>query len=97
MISGPYKVLHFYAQPEIAMLFDLSQDLGEVNNIAKQDPDSHRKLYGEMMEYLQQVGVRFPKANRNYDPKFYKQLKDYQQHALWGQLEGRRRLEGDEK
>ena len=35
-------------------------------------PDTHRKLHGEMMAYLKQVGARFPKVNPGYDAEAYK-------------------------
>lgn len=97
MISGSHKVLHFYAQPDIPMLFDLSGDFGEVSNIARQHPETHKRLHDEMMSYLNEVGARFPKTNPNYDPEFYRQLKNYQEHQMWGPFEGRRPLEDDEK
>ena len=43
MISGSFKVLHFYDRPEIPMLFDVSADIGEVTNIAKNQPITHKK------------------------------------------------------
>jgi arylsulfatase A len=57
-ISGSSKVIHFYHQPDIPMLFDLSGDIGEVKNIAKQQPEKHQKLHSEMMRYLKEVGAR---------------------------------------
>jgi arylsulfatase A-like enzyme len=97
VVSGRYKVMHFYAQPDIPMLFDVSQDIGEVSNIAKEYPQIHKKLHDEMMSYLKEVGARFPKKNPNYDPVFYKQLKEYKERTQWGPFEGKRPLEEDEK
>jgi arylsulfatase A-like enzyme len=97
MISGASKVVHFYERPEIPMLFDLSKDLGEVANIATQRPDTHKKLHGEMMAYLKQVGARFPKVNPGYDAEAYRSLKDYAERAMLGPFEGKRPLEEDEK
>lgn len=59
MISGVSKVVHFYERPELPMLFDLSKDMGEVENIATLQADTHKKLHGEMMAYLKQVGGAF--------------------------------------
>ncbi|VGO23507.1 sulfatase-like hydrolase/transferase [Pontiella sulfatireligans] len=96
IVSGSYKVMHFYERPDIPMLFDLSKDPGEVNNVAKQYPETHKRLFGEMMTYLQDVDARFPKANPDYDPEVYKKLKNYNKYIKWGPFEGKRPLEEDE-
>lgn len=97
MISGKHKILYFYAQPDIPLLFDLSEDLGEVSNIARERPELHKQLRGEMMSYLKTVGARFPKVNPDYDPQFHQSLKDYETHVRWGPFEGKRELDEDEK
>jgi arylsulfatase A-like enzyme len=48
IVSGRFKVLHFYAEPDIPILIDLSQDLGEVSNIARQHPEAQPKLYDDL-------------------------------------------------
>jgi len=97
VISGKYKVLHFYEFPDIPMLFDLSKDPGEVSNIAKQHPEIQKKLYDEMMGYLKEVGARFPKVNPNYDPAKYRKDKKTEYRIKWGPFEGQRPLDEDEK
>ena len=96
IVSGDKKVMHFYASPDIPMLFDLSDDPGEVRNIARQHPQVHERLYAEMMRYFKQVGARIPKRNPNYDPAEYQKHKDYPEHVMWGPFEGDRPLEEDE-
>ena len=96
MISGSFKVLHFYDRPEIPMLFDVSADIGEVTNIAKNRPRTHKKMYDQMMHYLEEVGARFPKVNPEYDPEVYRENRDFKRRNMWGPFEGRRALEDDE-
>ncbi len=96
MISGSFKVLHFYDRPGIPMLFDVSADVGEVTNIAKYQSKTHKKMYNEMMLYLEEVGARFPKVNPEYDPDIYREHKDFKKRTMWGAFEGRRALEDDE-
>jgi arylsulfatase A-like enzyme len=96
MISGKYKVAHFYERPDIPMLFDLSRDIGEVTNIAKQNPEIHKKLYDEMMGYLKKVGARFPKVNPDYDLEEYIKDKKNEYRIKWGPFEGQRTLDDDE-
>ena len=78
------------------MLFDISQDPGEVSNIAKQDPDTHKKLYDEMMSYFDEVGALFPKVNPNYNPEEYRKERKTRERLQWGPFEGDRPLEDDE-
>lgn len=96
MVSGSFKVIHFYEFPDIPMLFNISGDIGEVTNIAKQNPEKHKKLYGEMMSYLEQVGARFPKINPNYDPEGYKMDRSTKERLQWGPFERKRMLDDDE-
>ncbi|MFC2115080.1 sulfatase-like hydrolase/transferase [Bacteroidota bacterium] len=96
IISGSTKVMHFYEHPDIPMLFDISQDPGEVSNIAKQKPETHQKLYDEMMSYFDEVGALFPKVNPNYNPEEYRKERKTRERLQWGPFEGDRPLEDDE-
>ena len=97
VISGKTKVMHFYEQPDMPMMFELSSDPGEVSNVAKQHPETHKRLFGEMMRYFDEVGARLPKANPDYDPAVYQKLKNYDKYMEWGPFEAKRPLEADEK
>jgi arylsulfatase A-like enzyme len=97
IVSGTRKVIHFYEQPDVPMLFDLKVDEGEVKNIASENPEEHKIFYNEMMQYLKEVGARFPMKNPNYNPGVYKNTKDYERRMMWGPFEGKRPLEEDEK
>jgi hypothetical protein len=89
--------MHFYEFPDIPMLFDIGSDPGEVKNIAKQDPETHRELYDEMMRYFEEVGARFPRVNPDYDPEEYRKDRRTRERIMWGPFEGERPLEDDEK
>lgn len=97
VVSGELKLLHFYERPDIPMLFDLSDDIGEVNNIARDRPEEHRRLFDEMMSYLHSVGARIPKMNPNYDPETYMAQEQFDIRVQWGPFEGRRPLDEDER
>jgi arylsulfatase A-like enzyme len=97
IVSGTWKVMHFYEAPDIPMLFDLSSDEGEVKNIASEEPEEHMALFNEMMRYLGEVGARIPKKNPEYDPEVYKQANGYDNRLKWGPFKGERPLEEDER
>ena len=96
IVSGSYKVMHFYERPDMPMLFDLSKDPGEVSNMAKQNPETHKRLFEQMMSYLNAVDARFPKKNPDYDPDAYQQDKNTEYRIKWGPFEGKRSLDEDE-
>jgi len=97
VVSGNHKLLHFYDQPDVPMLFDLSQDIGEVHNIAAHQPEKHAHLYKDMMAYFDKVGARLPQPNPDFDPRAYQQDEDFDKRKAWGAFRGSRPLEADEK
>jgi arylsulfatase A-like enzyme len=96
IISGESKVLHFYETPEIKMLFDRTNDFGEVNNIAKEDPKKHKELYDEMMRYFVEFDAKFPKVNPTYNAEKYEKDRMTKYRIKWGAFEGKRTLDEDE-
>lgn len=96
IIAGKHKVMHFYESPDTPMMFDLAKDPGEVTNIAKQNPETHMRLYQKMQSYLTSVKARRPKVNPDYDPEVYKKHSNYEKYISWGAFEGQRKLDEDE-
>ena len=96
MISGSKKVMHFYEKPDLPILFDLANDMGETVNIADTDPVTHKTMYDDMMKYLNDVGARIPKINPDYDPAVYASAREYTMRMKWGPFEGERKLDEDE-
>jgi len=97
VVSGDFKLLHFYDNPNISMLFDLSADMGEVHNIAGQHRKRHKEMFTEMMDYFEAVGARIPKLNPDYDASVYEADSEFAKRKLWGAFDGMRPLEDDEK
>ena len=62
VVSGQRKLLHFYDQPDVQMLFDLSGDMGEVHNIAAHDPETHQQLFKDMMTYFERGWRKDPQT-----------------------------------
>lgn len=96
IVSGSYKLIHFYEKPHLPMLFDLSKSYGEVMNIARFNMTQHQTLYNELMRYLDEVGARYPAKNPEYDPDVYRNAKEYKVRIEWGPFELTRELEKDE-
>jgi arylsulfatase A-like enzyme len=96
-ISGDKKVVHFYEQPDVPMFFDIAGDIGEVSNTAAEDPVGHQALFGDMMQYLDDVGARIPLyPNPDYDSLAYASADEYFTRLDWGPFTGERELDEDE-
>ncbi|CAI8361351.1 MAG: Arylsulfatase [Opitutia bacterium UBA7350] len=56
LILGNHKLVKTWREDRLE-LFDLSQDLGETKNLALKQPKLTAKLYGMMLDYLEQSGA----------------------------------------
>ena len=66
LVLGNLKLIHPY-ETDVPMLFDLSKDLGEQHNLAKDRPKETADLERKLNEYLKAVGAGMPEPNPKYD------------------------------
>ncbi len=64
---GDWKLIEWQEDGR-AELFNLSQDLGEKNDLAAKEPQRVAKLRDELHAWQKQVGAKFPIPNPDYDP-----------------------------
>ena len=64
---GNLKLIHFYEDDRVA-LFDLSKDIGERNDLAKQMPRETQMLKERLTNYLTAVSAQLPTKNNDFDP-----------------------------
>lgn len=64
ILLGDYKLTRIYETGE-RRLFDLSKDIGERNNLAKQIPEKVAELDRRLTEYLTAVNAQMPTLNTN--------------------------------
>jgi arylsulfatase A-like enzyme len=67
ILLGNLKLLHFY-EDNRDLLFDLSQDLGERNDLASSKPTDVERLRKRLQTYLTTVNAQLPTPNSQYDP-----------------------------
>jgi arylsulfatase A-like enzyme len=67
ILLGNLKLMKFYEDNRVA-LFDLSNDLGESNDLSSQRPSETARLRDRLENYLAAVGAQFPTPNPQYDP-----------------------------
>jgi arylsulfatase A-like enzyme len=67
ILLGNYKLMRLYDSGALR-LFDLSKDIGERNDLAKQMPDKVAELDRRLTEYLAAVGAQAPTINESIPP-----------------------------
>lgn len=67
ILLGDLKLLHFY-EDNRDLLFDLSKDIGERNDLAAKRPMDAKRLRDRLEGYLADVHAQLPTPNPNYQP-----------------------------
>lgn len=67
IIKGDMKLMKFYEDDKL-LLFDLSKDLRESNNLATKMPEETDNLHMALNEYLAAIKAQLPTPNTKYDP-----------------------------
>lgn len=62
--NGDWKLIEWYENGELE-LFNLKEDIGENNNLAKQYPERVRLLHSKLKTWRQSVNAKMPAANPN--------------------------------
>ena len=58
--DGDWKLIKFY-DPQKLELYNLADDLGERNDLAKREPHKVRTLESKLSEHLKTAGARLPR------------------------------------
>ena len=66
ILLGSYKLIRFYESGE-SKLFDISEDIGERNDLAAALPEKVAELDGRLTAYLKEVDAQLPTVN-GFDP-----------------------------
>ena len=67
LLLGNEKLIHPH-ETNVPMLFDLSKDIGEQHDLAKDRAKETAELERKLNEYLGAVGALMPATNPNFDP-----------------------------
>lgn len=57
---GPWKLMKFYGNNELK-LYNLKKDIGETNNLAKQEPGVRKRLHQRLNRWLEKMDAPIPK------------------------------------
>jgi len=67
ILSGKWKLTRWYETGDVK-LFDLSEDIGEKNDLSKKSPEKAAELNTKLTAYLKRVNAQLPTKNPDYDP-----------------------------
>ncbi len=65
--AGDYKLLEYFENGTV-QLFNLRQDIGEQNDLARQEPDITRRLLEQLRVWRREVGANMMPENPDFDP-----------------------------
>jgi arylsulfatase A-like enzyme len=68
--DGDWKLIHYYEDGRNE-LYNLNEDIGEQQDLAKRYPDKVQQLSAALKEWLQSVDARLPTKNPKYDADAY--------------------------
>ncbi|MBI1249400.1 sulfatase-like hydrolase/transferase [bacterium] len=68
--QGDWKLIRRFephpSYPEVRELYNLKQDIGETNNLAKQMPDKVKQMDALIDQFVKETGALYPKPNPAY-------------------------------
>jgi len=67
ILLGKYKLIRIYESGK-RLLFDLSTDVSECNDLGDTMPEKVEELDQRLTEYLREVNAQMPRANPDFDP-----------------------------
>ena len=65
---GEYKLIEFYEDNHVE-LYNLKNDIGEKNDLAKEMPEKAAELVAMLRAWRIEVDAQMPSPNPNYKPK----------------------------
>ncbi len=66
--AGDWKLIEFYEENKYE-LYDLRNDIGEKNDLAKTHPEKAKKLLDMLHRWQREMGARMPRPNPNFQKK----------------------------
>ena len=87
--EGKWKLIHYY-ENGTESLYNLEEDLEEVNDLAEDHPARVREMSQKLFTMLNEMGAKYPSKDPEYDPELEKQWIERQRNERLPQLEKHR-------
>ena len=68
MMEDNWKLIHYFEDGRIE-LYDVTGDIGETSDLAKQQPQRAARMLKQLKAWQKEVGARFPARNPKFDQK----------------------------
>ena len=82
--QGDWKLIHYYEDGRDE-LYNISEDVGEQNDLAAKHPDRVKTMGRQLLAWLKETGAKMPTPNPKFDADtFQKQQKQTRETALPG-------------
>lgn len=65
-MNDRWKLIHYFEDSRNE-LYDLTQDIGETNDLAEQHPEVVNSMLKSLLEWQSEVGAKMPSPNMNFD------------------------------
>jgi arylsulfatase A-like enzyme len=86
---GDWKLIHYYEDGR-EELYNLKNDLEEINNVAGENQEMVKLLSENLFAYLNEVGARFPTRDPEYSEELERRHLERVINELWPRLEKQR-------
>jgi arylsulfatase A-like enzyme len=86
---GDWKLIHYYEDGR-EELYNLKNDLEEINNVAGENQEMAKLLSENLFTYLNEVGARFPTRDPEYSEELERRHLERVINELWPRLEKQR-------
>ncbi|MFW5901189.1 MAG: sulfatase [bacterium] len=86
---GDWKLVHYYEDGRNE-LYNVNEDLSETTDLSSEQPEKTRELAEALNEYLENMDVRYPEKDPQYDPELEKQHLEEVENNLLPRLEEQR-------
>ena len=85
-----FKLIHYWEDGRNE-LYDLENDLGEQNNIAKNYPSKEKEMWNKLNNWLQQTNAKLPKLDEEYSTAKEEIYKNKVKTEVWPNQEKNRK------
>lgn len=68
--QGDWKLIQYYEDGRLE-LYNITEDIGEQNNLVDQQPKKTEAMADQLRQWLTRVDATMPSSNPNFDPKKY--------------------------
>ncbi len=88
--DGDWKLIHYY-ETNKQELYNLKKDPYEENDLANSEINIRKKLFSELMSYLNDVKAKFPVPDKQFDAKKREKYEQYTREKKLPNLEKQRK------